>query len=166
MKFKILKSCLLKLKKIFDELKINYEQIIIDNNSTDGTVLKIKSLTKRSSKIKAILNKRDYGQIRSPFYGMLQANGDAIILITSDFQTPLETIPKLIEKWKQKKSKVIFTKRVSSEEKFIIKKTREFYYTFLKKISKLNLGLNITGEGIYDKEVIEIFKLNRDPFPF
>ena len=62
----------LEIEKIFDELKINYEQIIIDNNSTDGTVLKIKSLIKRSSKIKAILNERDYGQIRSPFYGFKQ----------------------------------------------------------------------------------------------
>ena len=33
-------------------------------------------------------------------------------------------------------------------------------------MSKLKLIANITGEGIYDKDVIEIFKKNKDPFPF
>jgi glycosyltransferase involved in cell wall biosynthesis len=155
----------LEIKKIFENLKINYEQIIIDNNSTDGTVTKIKSLAKNNSNIKVILNESDYGQIRSPFYGMLQSNGDAVILITSDFQTPLELIPRLISKWKLDKNKVIFTKRISSEESLFIKKLRDFFYYFLKKISKLNLGANITGEGLYDKEVISLLRKNNDPFP-
>ena len=152
--------------KIFENLNLNYEQIIIDNNSDDGTVSIIKSLAKRNPKIKVILNESDYGQIRSPFYGMLQSSGDAVILITSDFQTPLEVIPELISKWKKKENKVIFTKRISSNENYFLKKSREIFYLFLKKISKLNLGMNITGEGIYDKEVIEIFRKNNDPYPF
>lgn len=155
----------LEIKKIFENLKINYEHIIIDNNSTDGTVTKIKDLAKNNSNIKVILNESDYGQIRSPYYAMLQTTGDAVILITSDFQTPVELIPKLISKWKSDKNKVIFTKRISSEESFFKKKLREFFYYFLKKISKLNLGANITGEGLYDREVIGLLRKNNDPFP-
>ena len=112
------------------------------------------------------MNASDYGQIRSPFYGILQTSGDAVILITSDFETPIETIPELISKWKKREHKVIFTKRVSSDEGYLIKRSRDLFYLFLRKISKLNLGTNITGEGIYDKEVIQIFKKNNDPFPF
>ncbi len=154
------------LEKIFETLRIDYEHIIIDNNSDDGTVEIIKKLAKKNSKIKVILNESDYGQIRSPFYGMLQSSGDAVILISSDFQTPLEIIPELILKWKEKKHKVILLRRKSSEENYILKKLREMFYIFLRKISKLKLLTNITGEGIYDKEVIEIFKKNNDPFPF
>ena len=97
---------------------------------------------------------------------MLQSRGDAVIFITSDFQTPTETIPKLISMWKSGKNKVIFTKKISSDENLFLKKFRDFFYFFLKKISKLNLGANITGEGIYDKEVINLFRKNIDPFPF
>ena len=156
----------LEISNIFENLNLNYEQIIIDNNSNDGTVSIIKSLAKKNPRIKVILNESDYGQIRSPFYGMLQSNGDAVILITSDFQTPLEIIPELISKWKKRENKVIFTKRISSNENYFLKKSREIFYLFLRKISKLNLGMNITGEGIYDKEVIEIFRKNNDPYPF
>ena len=154
------------IKKTFETLKINYEHIIIDNNSNDGTDEIIKNLAKQDSKIKVILNESDYGQLRSPFYGMLQSRGDAVIFITSDFQTPVEKIPELILKWKEKKHKVIFLRRTSSEENYLLKKLREKFYIFLRKISKLKLLTNITGEGIYDKEVIEIFKKNNDPFPF
>lgn len=153
------------IKKIFENLKIDYEQIIIDNNSTDGTIAKIRELAKNNSKIKVILNESDYGQICSPFYAMLQSSGDAVILITSDFQTPPDVIPKLILKWKKEKNKVIFTKRISSEESLFKQKLREFFYYFLKKISKLNLGVNITGEGLYDKKIVNIFRKNNDPFP-
>ncbi len=154
------------IQKIFESLKINYEHIIIDNASTDGTDKIIKKLAEQNSNIKLILNESDYGQIRSPFYGMLQTRGDAVIMMTSDFQTPIEVIPELIRKWRNKKYKVIFTKRVSSNESYLLKKIRNIYYIFLRKISKLNLESNITGEGIYDRDVIEILKKNTDPFPF
>ncbi len=159
------KLCL-EIEKTFKSLNINYEHIVIDNDSSDGTVQKIKKLAEKNPQIKVILNASDYGQIRSPFYGMLQSRGDAVIFITSDFQTPIEVIPELILKWKQREHKVIFTKRVSSDEVYLLKKLRESFYVVLRKISKLNLGTNITGEGIYDREVIEIFKNNNDPFPF
>ena len=156
----------LEIQKIFENLKINYEHIIIDNNSTDGTVKIIKKLAEQNLKVKLILNENDYGQIRSPFYAMLQTSGDAVIMMTSDFQTPVEVIPELISKWKHGKNKVIFTRRVSSDEMYLLKKLRTVYYIFLRKISKLNLEPNITGEGIYDREIVEILRKNTDPFPF
>ena len=93
--FQNIEKLSLEIQKIFESLGINYEHIIIDNDSSDGTVELIKKLAKQNSKIKVILNASDYGQIRSPFYGMLQTSGDAVIFITSDFQTPIEIIPEL-----------------------------------------------------------------------
>ena len=164
--FQNIEKLTLEIQKTFENLAINYEHIIIDNDSTDGTIDIIKKLAKQNSKIKVILNASDYGQIRSPFYGMLQTSGDAVIFITSDFETPIEIVPELISKWEQRKYKVIFTKRVSSDESYLLKRLRSAFYVFLKKISKLKLGANITGEGIYDREVIEIFKKNTYPFQF
>ena len=61
------------------------------------------------------------------FYGMLQSNGDAVIMITSDFQTPLELIPKLISKWKLDKNKVIFTKEFHQRKIYLLKKLENFF---------------------------------------
>ena len=50
-------------------------------------------------KFKVIINSKNYGHIKSPFYGLLQSDSDATILMASDFQDPVELIPQYIEKW-------------------------------------------------------------------
>ena len=62
------------IKNKFKEINCNYEHIIIDNNSTDGTITKIKELAKQDTNLKIIINAKNYGHIRSPFYGLLQTN--------------------------------------------------------------------------------------------
>ena len=76
----------LEIKKQINKLQYEYEHIIIDNNSTDGTINKIKDLASKDKNLKVIINSRNYGHIKSPFYGLLQSNGDASILMASDFQ--------------------------------------------------------------------------------
>ena len=76
---------------------LDYEHIYIDNASTDGTVTKLRDLAAKDKRVKVILNARNFGHIRSPFYGLLQADGDAVIYMASDFQDPPDLIPKLID---------------------------------------------------------------------
>ena len=61
-----------------------FEHIYIDNASTDGTVPILRRLAATDSRVKVILNARNFGHIRSPFYGILQAHGDAVICMASD----------------------------------------------------------------------------------
>lgn len=61
-----------------------YELIFIDNSSTDKTRNLIEELCVLNKKIKAIFNAKNFGQFNSPYYGMLQAEGDCVILIAAD----------------------------------------------------------------------------------
>ena len=83
------------------KLNCDYEHIIIDNNSNDGTITKIKELALKDKNLKIIINSKNYGHIKSPYYGLLQSTGDARILMASDFQDPIELIPKYVEEWKK-----------------------------------------------------------------
>ena len=69
------------IKKIFSELDCDYEHLIIDNSSTDGTIEKIRNMAKSDKKLKIIINTKNFGHIRSPFYGLLQSKVDATILM-------------------------------------------------------------------------------------
>ena len=93
----------LEIKQKFVEINCDYEHLIIDNNSTDGTINKIKELAQNDKNLKIILNAKNYGHIRSPFYGLLQTSSDATILMASDFQDPIDLIPKYIDEWKKGK---------------------------------------------------------------
>ena len=78
-----------------------YEHIFIDNASTDKTVSVLKEIAAHDKNIKLIINARNYGHIRSPFYGLIQAKGDAAILIACDLQDPPELILEFINKWEK-----------------------------------------------------------------
>jgi len=155
-----------KLKDIFSGLKeYNYEHIFIDNASTDNTVNILKKIAKRDKSLKIIINSRNFGQIRSPFYGLLQANGDAVILLVSDFQDPPELIKDFILKWEEGEKIVVGVKKQSKESKvmFFIRKT---FYNFITSISEINLLKNFTGFGLYDKKIIQILRQINDPYPY
>jgi glycosyltransferase involved in cell wall biosynthesis len=147
------------------KLDIDYEHIIIDNNSTDQTQNKIRQICKKDKKVKAILNSRNFGHTRSPYYGILQSSGDATILIAADFQDPIELIPNLIKKW-QMGSKVVFLKRKSSEEDLITETIKVIYYKFINIISEVNLIEKTTGSGIFDKSIISKLREIEDPDPY
>ena len=155
----------LEIKNEFAKIDCEYEHIIIDNNSTDGTIAKIKDLSKNDKNLKIIINSKNYGHIRSPFYGLLQSTGDASILMASDFQDPIELISKYIEEWK-KGNKIVLAEKISSEENQIKFSLRKLFYNFLNKISDFELTKNTTGSGIFDKSVVEKLKMINDPYPY
>ena len=74
------------VKQQFDLMvgKYEYEHIFIDNASTDKTVSVLKKLAVKDPNVKIIVNAMNFGHIRSPFYGVCQANGDAVMLIVAD----------------------------------------------------------------------------------
>tara|TARA_B100001063_G_C16709712_1_gene527327 strand:+ start:25 stop:951 length:927 start_codon:yes stop_codon:yes gene_type:complete len=160
----ILKLCS-EIKETFNKIECDYEHLIIDNNSNDGTIEILRDICKKDKNIKVIINNKNYGHIKSPFHGLLQTNTDATILMASDFQDPVELIPKYIEKWKNG-SKIVLGKKKSSKENKIIYSIRSFFYKFLNLISENELTINTTGSGIFDRDVINELRNLNDPYPY
>lgn len=78
----------------------DYEIMYIDNDSPDGTRALIADLCKKDKKhVKAIFNARNFGQNRSHFYGLTQAEGDCAVLLHADLQNPPEVIVDFVRKW-------------------------------------------------------------------
>ena len=154
-----------KIKDVFKNLNYDYEHLVIDNNSNDGTIEILKEIASEDKKFKVIINSKNYGHIKSPFHGLLQSDGDATILMASDFQDPLDLIPTYIKKW-QSGSKIVLGKKISSEENNLVFSIRKFFYKFLNRISETKLTENTTGSGIFDKSVISQLKNINDPYPY
>lgn len=145
--------------------KYNIEIIFIDNYSIDRTREKIEKLCHKDKRVKAIFNARNFGQIRSPFYGLLQTNGNCAIIIPADFQDPPEKIIDFIKEW-ENGYKIVIGKKIKSKENFLMFLIRSIYYNLMKKISETEQIKHFTGFGLYDKEFIKVLRKLEDPFPY
>ncbi|HBM16415.1 MAG TPA: glycosyltransferase [Lentisphaeria bacterium] len=155
-----------RIKKVFENLKdYDYEHILIDNASTDNTVKVIDEIAAKDKNVKYIVNSRNFGHIRSPYHGLLQAKGDAAMLMVSDLQDPPELIPQFITKWEAGNQIVLGVKKTSKESPlmFAVRKT---YYNLIDAISTINHEKNYTGFGLYDKRIVEILRDIQDPYPY
>ncbi len=155
-----------RIKKVFAALPAyEYEHIFIDNCSADRTVEILKGIAALDKKVKLIVNSRNFGHIRSPYYAMLQATGDAAMTLSADLQDPPELIRDFIAKWEEGFKIVVGVKKQSAEKKsmFFVRKA---FYRFINKISEVELTENFTGFGLYDRKIIETLKEIDDPYPY
>ncbi|MBV8515766.1 MAG: glycosyltransferase family 2 protein [Acidobacteria bacterium] len=142
-----------------------YEHIFIDNASTDRTLEQLRALAAKDRNVKVIVNTRNFGHIRSPYYALLQAKGDAVIGMASDLQDPPSLIPELVRKWSEG-YKVVMAVKPESDEGWLMKRVRRTYYEFLNRIANVKLVKNFTGFGLYDRAVIEALRTLDEPYPY
>ena len=147
--------------------KYEFEYILLDNHSTDNTEGKLRELAQQDNRVKVILNARNFGHIRSPYWGMIQAHGDAVIYLASDLQDPPELISDFIQKWEEG-YKIVLGVKKQTEETFLLSNVRKLYYWILNKVCDdgTNLVKNATGFGLFDKKVIDIIRSLEDPYPY
>ncbi len=142
-----------------------YEHIFIDNASTDKTVAILKEIAAEDRNVKIIVNTRNFGHIRSPYHALLQARGDACILLVSDLQDPPSLLPAFLAKWEEG-YKVVLGVKTQSEESWVLFRLRTLYYNILQKLSGVQLVKNNTGFGLYDKTVVDQLRQIHDPYPY
>jgi glycosyltransferase involved in cell wall biosynthesis len=143
----------------------DYEHIFIDNHSSDNTVQKLKSLAIEDKKLKIIINARNFGHIKSPYYAMLQADGDAVISLVSDLQDPPELIPDFIKKWEEG-NKIVVGVKEKSEENILMFSVRKLFYKIIDRISDSRQIQNFTGFGLYDRQFMDVLKNIQEPYPY
>jgi len=145
--------------------EVHYEHLFIDNCSTDRTVELLRGMAARDPRVKVILNSRNFGQVRSPFHGLMQAEGDAAILLVADLQDPPAMLRDFVQQWLAGSPLVVGVKPASRESALMFG-VRRLYYRFVTRIADVRLIQNFTGFGLYDRRVLEVLRTIDDPYPY
>jgi len=133
--------------------KYDYEYILVDDGSCDGTWEKILAEAKKNKKIRGISLSRNFGQQLAITAGLDMVKGDVVIYCDSDLQHPPSLFPKLIEKW-EKGAKVVHTTRIETEDKRILKAIfSRLFYILANMLSNTPIKSGMADFKLLDKEI-------------
>ncbi len=138
-----------------NEKDYDYEIIFADNDSQDNTQAVLRKLASEDKRVKVVINRKNYGPMRSPKNALRHISGDAVMLIAADLQDPPELIPEFLRKWEEG-YKLVYGKKTSSEESKIKYGLRSLFYNIINKFSDTKQYKHVSGMWLNDREAIDV----------
>lgn len=104
----------------------NYEVLMVDDGSTDGSWSLVKKLSEKNSAIRGISFRRNYGKSAALYHGFAAAEGRVVVTMDADLQDSPDEIPEMyrmvveegwdiVSGWKKKRFDNKFTKNIPSK---------------------------------------------------
>jgi len=78
-------------------INYEYEIVVVDDGSRDGTVSIVEEYAKRDPRIRLLRNDKNRGKGYTVRRGMLEAKGALILFTDADLAVPIEELPKFID---------------------------------------------------------------------
>jgi glycosyltransferase involved in cell wall biosynthesis len=142
--------------RVMNENKFTYEIIFVNDGSTDSSWEVIESLQQKSSVVRGIKLRHNYGKSPALYCGFIAARGDVVITMDADLQDSPDEIPELysmikndnydlVSGWKKKRHDSKLTKNLPSK----------IYNATARKVTGLKLHDMNCGLKAYRKEVVK-----------
>ena len=163
-----IENCVIKVREMFNaELpEYDYEHIFCDNCSTDSTVGILKNLAAEDSRIKVIVNSRNFGPFRSMFNGLKRSSGDAVIpFLPVDLQDPPHLIPEFVRHWESGVD-IVAGARETRAERLTMRLARKLFYKGLRFFSDFESPESVGEFQLIDRKVASAVLTYNDTYPF
>ncbi len=121
------------LTDVMSTLSMQWEWIVIDDCSQDGTWSFLQQLANTEPRLRAIRFANNHGSHAALSCGLHHAQGDCAVVMAADLQDPPDTIPILLGKWHQGAQIVWAVRRQRKGESWLKKMFSRFYYQILRR---------------------------------
>ena len=139
----------------------DWEFLIVNDGSTDNTLQKIKELHNTDRRFSYLDLSRNYGKEIAMMAGFDYATGDAVIIMDSDMQHPISSIPEMIKYWEEGYQDV-YAQRKSSKESWFKRKTSQLYYNLLQNSTRIPIQKNTGDFRLLDRVCINALRNMRE----
>lgn len=87
------------LETVLKNEKYDYEILLINDGSTDGTAEALEELRREHPRLRVLHLVRNFGQQGAMLAGIAEARGELIVTMDVDLQHPASAIPEMVRKW-------------------------------------------------------------------
>lgn len=145
-----------RLSMTLQSLTNDYEMIFVNDNSPDSSLHLLQELATKDTRLTIMTQSRNFGAQAAFTAGMVQALGDAVILMDGDLQDPPELIENFVKKWEEGFDVVYGIRR--QRERSMGKINQWLYHQFYVLFSKLSYVCIPQDAGefsLMDRKVVE-----------
>lgn len=144
------------IRRALEPLSIEYEIILVNDGSNDGSWELIEKMAREDARIRGISFRRNYGKSAALYCGFEMAGGEVVITMDADLQDDPQELPELyrmiredgydlVSGWKQKRYDSKLTKNLPSK----------IYNAAARRVTGIKLHDMNCGLKAYRKEVVK-----------
>lgn len=145
------------LDELYKVLPSDYEVIIVDDGSNDGTLVEAEKAKSKYSNLKVTRHKRNQGKTQAIITGTQIASGEILVIFDADLQFAPADILRLVEKIDQGYDMCVGWKK-GKYEKWLVS---SIYNYLARQIFRLKVH-DINAVKAMRREVIEDIELRKD----
>jgi nucleoside-diphosphate-sugar epimerase/glycosyltransferase involved in cell wall biosynthesis len=142
-----------RLRKVFEDLRVDYEIIFVNDNSPDDSEEIIRGISRNDRRVIGISHSRNFGSQAAFRSGMELASKNACVLLDGDLQDPPELIPQFVAKWREGYD-VVYGRRVKREARFWMQVAYKAFYRVFDYFSYLDIPHDAGDFSLVDKRVV------------
>jgi glycosyltransferase involved in cell wall biosynthesis len=147
--FFTLKTALDSASPLFD-----YEIILINDGSTDNSLLILEQLHAEYPQIVGVVNLvRNFGQVAAVIAGLARVSGDCAVIISSDLQDPPELIVEMFNRWRHG-AETVLAIRESRDDPWYNKLASRMFYRLMRRYALASLPSGGFDFFLLDRAVI------------
>jgi dolichol-phosphate mannosyltransferase len=143
-----------RLKKTFEDLKVDYEIIFVNDNSPDNSEEVIREISARDRHVVGISHSRNFGSQMAFRSGMSIASKNACVLLDGDLQDPPEIISQFVAKWKEGYD-VVYGRRVQREAVWPMRIAYKAFYRIFDAFSYLSIPHDAGDFSLIDRRAVK-----------
>ncbi|TQS70584.1 glycosyltransferase family 2 protein [Ornithinibacillus gellani] len=150
-----------RLDTVFQTMAAQYEIILVNDASPDGSWETIVQLSSENPSIKGIHLSRNFGQHHAITAGLDYATGDWTVVMDCDLQDQPEEIPNLYQKACEGYD-VVFGKRVVRQDKWLKRLSSKIFYKIYDFLADQSSDHTVANFSICSKKVVQGFQQMRE----
>jgi glycosyltransferase involved in cell wall biosynthesis len=150
-----------RLAAALEGLASQWEVLLVDDGSSDGTWEEMLRLHRCDPRFKAVRFSRNFGHQRAVSAGLTFTTGDVVAVMDADLQDPPELLAKCLEKIRAGYD-VVFAVRRKRKESLLKRAAYSGFYRLLKTISDVNIPLDAGDFCVMSRRVVAALNTMRE----